>query len=120
MSKQIVRFSNPVPVPVLDDEFVEARNFREYAALMQLPDPAFVEMSDDVSNLLTQLINGGMISPLDALHLGTHGKVRDGECFELPFPDYQYTDIGREYILFPSLEDMKTLLHWKYPKMKFN
>lgn len=120
MSKPTVHFSSPVPVPVLEDEFVQARNFREYAALMQLPDPTFVKMSDDVSDLMTQLINDGLVSPFDALHLGSCGKVQDGECLELPFTDYQYNEIGREYVPFPSLEDMKTLLRWKYPKAEIN
>lgn len=83
---------------VLQDDILGVRtihNFREYAKEMMLPDPTYVVMSDEVSDLVTEYINEG----------GDAWSV-----FRVLASGYKYDDNGQEYVSFPDEKRTKEFL----------
>lgn len=86
-----------------DDEALLAvcTTFLQYARCMMYPDPVGVEISDDVHDALTDLINAGQLTAWEALKTHHEG--------------YRFDDSGREYIAFPDIHVLPKRLHALYP-----
>lgn len=85
-------------VIILRDEIFGTRtihNFREYATEMMLPDPTYVIMTDEVSDMVTDFVNNG-------------GDV--WKAFSALVSDYQHDNNGREYVAFPEAEKVQEVL----------
>lgn len=88
-------FDKPI---VLKDEIFGDRtihNFKEYAQVLMLPDPTYIVMDDEVSDLVTEYVNNG-------------GDVYD--AFRALSSGYEYDDFGREYISFSNAARTKESL----------
>lgn len=94
----------PVKVQLYDDRPEEpyiCNTFRQYANIMQWPDPLHVEISSQTQDLLTFLVNNEKIDIFEGLR--THD---DG---------YFFDDLGHEYIRFSDPEVTLQRLERKYP-----
>lgn len=74
---------------------MEKDNFNEYAQVLMLPDPTYVVMNDEVSDLVTEYVNNG-------------GDVHD--AFRALSSSYEYDDFGHEYISFANFVRAKEIL----------
>lgn len=93
-----VQFTKPeILSDVLEDgDTFVCKDFRRYAQVLQLPDPTRVEMSDAANELVTQLINEGVIVSWQA-----YQALKGG---------YRYDEYGREYVEFPETERIPQIL----------
>lgn len=88
-------FEHPI---VLQDDLFGTRTiytFKEYAQVLMLPDPTYIVMDDEVSDLVTEYVNNG-------------GDVYN--AFRALSSGYKYDDSGHEYISFANAEQTKEIL----------
>ena len=78
--------------------------FYQYACGMQYPDPLGVSISQETHDMLTDLINEGLLTPWEALRTHNH--------------EYQFNDMGREFIVFPEADTLPDRLLQLYPDRK--
>lgn len=114
----LAKFKTPIKVTLEYDEYGEdlvryAHTFLDYARTLQYPDPTFIQMSNEVNNLVVQLVNEGKVTVREAMRIGSHWYFNaDGKLDVHSFKcHYTFDDHGREGILFPSVDRMAQLLY---------
>lgn len=95
MAKAEKRLNIPVRIDLDMDEPYEAKSFRQYARIMQYPDPTRVELSSETADLITDAVNNG-------LDIWT--------AYRALCSDYHYDERGREYIEFPEPDKAQEIL----------
>lgn len=96
--------ASPVTIELDETKTVTCKSFRKYAKWMMYPDPTYVESPQTTAALIAWLVNSGNVKIFDALRACS--------------ADYEYDEMGREYIVFPGPAEMLSLLKSKYPDLK--
>lgn len=80
----------PFSINIDEDWDITVNNFKEYAKALQLPDPTIVQMSEELNEAATNVIQLGYISALG--------------MYQLLEPDYSFDDDGHEMLEFPNVD----------------
>lgn len=100
MAKAEKTLTIPVRIDLDVNEFYEARSFRQYAKIMQYPDPTRVELNSETADLITDAVNNGL-------------DIWTAYCALCS--DYHYDERGREYIEFPEPDKAREILDGLWP-----
>ena len=114
----LAKFKNPVVVQFEPDDngnevSRKADTFLSYVQLMQWPDPTFIQMSNETNNLVVMLVNEGKLDPWQALRIGSQWYFNNDGVLDVhpSRSHYTFDELGREGILFPSVDRMAKLLY---------